>query len=266
MQAALTRIGADVISFDDNSALPMAGMPPVGKVSQGDESQVRKVGVVGSNRDRTQLGPLCSGRGDHGNILRACALHSGHLPLRACCLHRHRRRTLLLVYPGPDDMALNALKAYSGRHAHMAVSNVCWCSPCMCPTIFPRRHLLYVGESRGGINANDAFFDLLEKTDGVKCERRRSKGRPWAGLGTVSAGRLIVRLQGMGDGQQRKCRAISGGIRAAVRIETKEGVARLALVNHFSPDDVRCRRSFQQAGTIRFTVRVTQQTGTVATC
>lgn len=52
---------------------------------------------------------------------------------------KHRKRTLLLVYPGPTDMACNALNLYKGDR------------------------LLYVGESRGGINANDAFFDALEK-------------------------------------------------------------------------------------------------------
>ncbi|KAG1653853.1 hypothetical protein FOA52_009083 [Chlamydomonas sp. UWO 241] len=91
-QAALTAAGADCLSFDDNSALPMNGMPNPGKVAKGDESEVRK----------------------------------------------HRRRTLLLVYPGPDSMAANSLKAYKGRH------------------------LLYVGESKGGINADGVFFDALE--------------------------------------------------------------------------------------------------------
>ena len=53
--------------------------------------------------------------------------------------HRHKKRTLLLVYPGPNEMALNCLKEYRGSR------------------------ILYVGEPRGGVNANDEFFSALQK-------------------------------------------------------------------------------------------------------
>ncbi|KAF5841713.1 hypothetical protein DUNSADRAFT_11687 [Dunaliella salina] len=52
---------------------------------------------------------------------------------------KNPKHTLLLVYPGPDDMAYKALQRYKGDT------------------------LLYVGEARGGVNANPAFFDALEK-------------------------------------------------------------------------------------------------------
>jgi hypothetical protein len=56
-----------------------------------------------------------------------------------------RGRILLLVYPPPDsNMARDALEAYVG--------------------VDDRNNdtVMYVGEGRGGANANDAFFDLLE--------------------------------------------------------------------------------------------------------
>jgi hypothetical protein len=60
-----------------------------------------------------------------------------------------RGRVLLLVYPGPDDMAVNALKAYTEADARFNDT------------------LVFVGEGRGGANANDAFFDRLESGDWV---------------------------------------------------------------------------------------------------
>lgn len=45
--------------------------------------------------------------------------------------------SLLLVYPPPGDTAVRCLREYSGDA------------------------LVYVGEGRGGVNANDAFFDGL---------------------------------------------------------------------------------------------------------
>jgi len=53
-------------------------------------------------------------------------------------------RTLLLVYPPPDDMAMRCLTEYRGDL------------------------LIYVGEGRGGYNGNDAFFDALERAWRVK--------------------------------------------------------------------------------------------------
>jgi len=58
----------------------------------------------------------------------------------------HPNRTLLIVYPGPNDMAAEALQQYKGST------------------------LLYVGESRGGVNANDAFFDGLQ-AGGWECTK-----------------------------------------------------------------------------------------------
>lgn len=54
----------------------------------------------------------------------------------------HAQRTLLLCYPPPlsdSAMAMQALQRYKGSV------------------------LLYVGEGRGGVNAGDAFFDVLER-------------------------------------------------------------------------------------------------------
>eukprot|EP00730_Choanoeca_flexa_P017681 TRINITY_DN8546_c0_g1_i1.p1 TRINITY_DN8546_c0_g1~~TRINITY_DN8546_c0_g1_i1.p1 ORF type:complete len:286 (+),score=35.41 TRINITY_DN8546_c0_g1_i1:2-859(+) len=48
-------------------------------------------------------------------------------------------RTLLLVYPPDNDMAVRALQTYTGDY------------------------LVYVGEARGGVNTNNDFFDKLEQ-------------------------------------------------------------------------------------------------------
>lgn len=58
-----------------------------------------------------------------------------------------RGRVLLLVFPPPGAMAHQALSIYQS-------------SP-------ENRILLYVGEGRGGANADDDFFDLLESGDWV---------------------------------------------------------------------------------------------------
>jgi hypothetical protein len=60
-----------------------------------------------------------------------------------------RGRVLLLVFPPPGDMALKAASAYVEV------------SPTFNDTI------VYVGEGRGGANADDAFFDLVESGDWV---------------------------------------------------------------------------------------------------
>ncbi len=60
-----------------------------------------------------------------------------------------RGRILLLVYPSPDsDMAVNALEEYTNA--------------------WPLNDtVVYVGEGRGGANANDKFFDFLENGDWI---------------------------------------------------------------------------------------------------
>jgi hypothetical protein len=60
-----------------------------------------------------------------------------------------RSRVLLLVFPPPGDMAFHAASAYVDV------------SPVFNDTI------VYVGEGRGGANADDDFFDLLESGDWV---------------------------------------------------------------------------------------------------
>ncbi|CAE7481917.1 unnamed protein product, partial [Symbiodinium pilosum] len=52
-------------------------------------------------------------------------------------LRRSPGRTLLLVYPPPGPMAIRCLTSYTGDV------------------------LLYVGEGRGGVNGDNAFFDAL---------------------------------------------------------------------------------------------------------
>lgn len=59
-----------------------------------------------------------------------------------------RGRVLLLVYPSPDNMAADALAAYT------AIGDV-------------NDTVVYVGEGRGGANANAGFFDALESGDWV---------------------------------------------------------------------------------------------------
>jgi hypothetical protein len=54
-------------------------------------------------------------------------------------IRKHPYRSLFLCYPPDDDMALRSLKLYKGK----------W--------------LIYIGEGRGGVNATEEFFDLLEK-------------------------------------------------------------------------------------------------------
>merc|ERR1712039_296311 len=52
-------------------------------------------------------------------------------------VRQHGSRSLLLVYPNPGPMARRCLDNYTGDT------------------------LVYVGEGRGGVNADDAFFDAL---------------------------------------------------------------------------------------------------------
>ena len=59
-----------------------------------------------------------------------------------------RGRILLLVFPPPGPMAVTALRAYAEADA---VNN---------------DTLVYVGEGRGGANANDDFFNALEGDGG----------------------------------------------------------------------------------------------------
>eukprot|EP00752_Nemacystus_decipiens_P016351 g14623.t1 len=59
------------------------------------------------------------------------------LPGDEHAIRLHRDKTLLLVYPPPGDTAVRCLREYTGDA------------------------LAYVGEGRGGVNANDAFFDGL---------------------------------------------------------------------------------------------------------
>eukprot|EP00418_Pyrodinium_bahamense_P055203 CAMPEP_0179168408 /NCGR_PEP_ID=MMETSP0796-20121207/82838_1 /TAXON_ID=73915 /ORGANISM="Pyrodinium bahamense, Strain pbaha01" /LENGTH=84 /DNA_ID=CAMNT_0020871165 /DNA_START=1 /DNA_END=251 /DNA_ORIENTATION=+ len=68
-----------------------------------------------------------TGLGPIGKVLR------GHEDV----VRRYGDRALLLVYPNPGPMAYNCLRNYSGNT------------------------LVYVGEGRGGVNGDDAFFDLL---------------------------------------------------------------------------------------------------------
>ena len=41
-QRALKECGGNVLAFDNESALPVQGMKPVGDVSKGDEKEIRK--------------------------------------------------------------------------------------------------------------------------------------------------------------------------------------------------------------------------------
>ena len=59
-----------------------------------------------------------------------------------------RGRVLLLVYPSPGPMAIRAVKQYSAASA-------------MNDTV------VFVGEGRGGANANDELFDLFENGEWV---------------------------------------------------------------------------------------------------
>lgn len=58
----------------------------------------------------------------------------------------NRGRLLLLVYPGPNDLAVRALRAYDQVHGNNHHGTV-----------------VYVGEGRGGANATSDFFDHLEE-------------------------------------------------------------------------------------------------------
>ena len=62
-----------------------------------------------------------------------------------------RGRALLMVYPPPGPMAIDTLKIYSEA------------SP-------ENDTIIYVGEGKGGANANDAFFDFLETNGWVLLE------------------------------------------------------------------------------------------------
>lgn len=60
------------------------------------------------------------------------------LPGDENAIRMHRDKTLLLVYPQPGDTALRCLQEYKGGV------------------------MVYVGEGRGGANADDEFFDGLD--------------------------------------------------------------------------------------------------------
>ena len=60
------------------------------------------------------------------------------LPGDERALRQHRDKALLLVHPAPGDMALRCLREFRGDT------------------------FVYVGEGRGGANANDDFFDGLD--------------------------------------------------------------------------------------------------------
>jgi len=57
-----------------------------------------------------------------------------------------RGRVLLLVYPPPGKMALDAVEQYISASSKNDT-------------------VIYIGEARGGANANDALFDHLERGD-----------------------------------------------------------------------------------------------------
>jgi hypothetical protein len=61
-----------------------------------------------------------------------------------------RGRILLLVYPPPaSNMAVDAVRSYDKVNPHASHPGI----------------IVYVGEGRGGCNANDAFFDYLENPE-----------------------------------------------------------------------------------------------------
>ena len=78
------------------------------------------------------------------NKVKKCDSNFSH----ALCQWQCRGRVLLLVYPPPGSMALDAILQYIGT------------SP-MNDTV------VYVGEGRGGANANDALFDQFESGEWV---------------------------------------------------------------------------------------------------
>eukprot|EP00536_Pseudo-nitzschia_multiseries_P015547 jgi/Psemu1/299039/fgenesh1_pm.908_\ len=59
-----------------------------------------------------------------------------------------RGRALLMVYPPPGSMAANTLETYTGASSDNDT-------------------LIYVGEGRGGANADNAFFDSLENGEWI---------------------------------------------------------------------------------------------------
>jgi hypothetical protein len=61
-----------------------------------------------------------------------------------------RGRILLLVYPPPaSNMAVDAVRTYDHVNPHATHPGI----------------IVYVGEGRGGCNANDEFFDYMENPD-----------------------------------------------------------------------------------------------------
>eukprot|EP00549_Striatella_unipunctata_P015320 CAMPEP_0118683896 /NCGR_PEP_ID=MMETSP0800-20121206/6318_1 /TAXON_ID=210618 ORGANISM="Striatella unipunctata, Strain CCMP2910" /NCGR_SAMPLE_ID=MMETSP0800 /ASSEMBLY_ACC=CAM_ASM_000638 /LENGTH=391 /DNA_ID=CAMNT_0006580493 /DNA_START=140 /DNA_END=1317 /DNA_ORIENTATION=+ len=60
-------------------------------------------------------------------------------------------RILLMVYPGPGNMAHEALVSYTALNQDLQDDVI----------------VVYVGEGRSGANANDAFFDLLQSGDWI---------------------------------------------------------------------------------------------------
>eukprot|EP00411_Alexandrium_monilatum_P028556 CAMPEP_0175383282 /NCGR_PEP_ID=MMETSP0095-20121207/27754_1 /TAXON_ID=311494 /ORGANISM="Alexandrium monilatum, Strain CCMP3105" /LENGTH=263 /DNA_ID=CAMNT_0016681679 /DNA_START=79 /DNA_END=868 /DNA_ORIENTATION=+ len=72
-------------------------------------------------------------------------------------VRRHADRALLLVYPNPGPMARKCLENYAGERLPPTVSR-------RVMSTVPGEGsdaLVYVGEGRGGVNGDDAFFDLL---------------------------------------------------------------------------------------------------------
>ena len=92
--------------------------------------------------------------------------------VRECSSHidivrriENRGRILLLVYPPPGSMAVETVKAYVDSSSSSSSSSSSILSSQYTrelPSSLRNDTVVYVGEGRGGANADDTFFDYLE--------------------------------------------------------------------------------------------------------
>lgn len=128
--AALRVRGVDVLAYDDMSSLPdpardRAKFAPASSNAATASTSSWWSGKTSPTREPPPF-PTANPQVERGN--EEVLLRSGVY-----------RRALLLVYPPPGPMAASCLEKYSGDT------------------------VIFVGEGRGGVNADEAFFDALDE-------------------------------------------------------------------------------------------------------
>lgn len=137
----------DIVAFDSMKNLPLTNIEyhkfsnprneiPHDNADNDVRSKSSELNDLNNTENERPKTPLEILQGDHNIFLNQQLITKYSLAGRA----------LLIVYPDPTDMALNCIQKYT----HQSKEN---------------NLLIYVGEGRGGCNANEAFFDELENNN-----------------------------------------------------------------------------------------------------